>query len=234
MNPHLRFLLTDLFDAPMHEPHGEDLLKSGITESTRRLHKIRDVPADTIDTLLGFRAPRVRSAYILPFPNPLGGFMDHVKLKVFSDDDERAEVRADHVEEHRDRWRYNAGRRKYLVRRQSAPRVYFPIPTLARALDGDEVLWVAEGPKKALAMMQLDLPAIGIESAWSWHLKGSRDLLPDFDFVRLRGRVVKIVPDGDINTEPMITRAYYGLAGALHRRGARVQLVTLPTTEVAA
>jgi hypothetical protein len=99
---------------------------------------------------------------------------------------------------------------------------------MARALDGEVPLWICEGMKKSLAVAQLDLPAIGIESAWTWHVKGSRELLADFDVLRIKGRVVKVVPDGDIRTEPLIARAYYGLAAALHRRGARVQLVVLP------
>ena len=239
MNRHLEFLLSSAYDRrDLHPEHLADLRKSGLSDETIRDHKIRTVPPlDMIDALLGYRAPNVKSAYLTPFPNPLGGWLDYVKLKVFAFDDVMTEVRADHIDEYRDRRRYNGGRRKYLVQRASAPRLYFPIPTMARALEGAETLWIVEGMKKALALMQLALPAIGIESAWSWHLKGSRGLLPDFDQVRLKGRGVKVVPDGDINTEPMIARAYYGFVGALHRRGAHVQLVMLPpvpTPEVAA
>jgi hypothetical protein len=217
----------------MHTPHAEDLAASGITEPTRQLHKIRDVPPDMVDGLLGFRAPRLRSAYIIPYPDPLGGWMDHVKLKVFSDAG-GADVRADHVEEHRERWRYNGGQRKYLVRRESSPRLYFPIPTMARALEGAEPLWICEGPKKALAVMQLGLPAIAVESAWSWHVKGTRALLPDFNMIALEGRAMKVVPDSDISTTPQIAHAYLGLAQALEHRGARVQIVMLPQQEALA
>jgi hypothetical protein len=86
MNRHLEFLLTDLFDTPMYQRHGEDLANSGITEPTRRLHKIRDVPVDMIDTLLGYHATKVRSAVLFPFADPLGGWLDYVKMKTFSDE----------------------------------------------------------------------------------------------------------------------------------------------------
>jgi hypothetical protein len=81
------------------------------------LYKIRTVPPAMIDPLLGFGPSQVRHAYVILFPDPHGGFMDHVKMKVFSNDDDMgADVRGDQVEEHRERWRYNGGRRKYLVR----------------------------------------------------------------------------------------------------------------------
>src|SRR5437870_502735 len=182
MNSHLNLLLSCIYDSNRVNHPGQlaDLRKSGLADATIRVQKITDVPPGMIDPLLGFPTPKVTSAYLLPFPDPRGGWMDHVKMKVFSNNDETTDVRGDELEEHRARWRYNGGQRKYLVRRQSAPRLYFPIPTMRRALEGDEPVWVVEGMKKALAVMQLGLPAVGIESAWGWHVKGSTALLPDF------------------------------------------------------
>jgi uncharacterized protein DUF3854 len=231
VNRHLEFLLSSVFDgSELHPDHQGDLRKSGLTDETIREHKIRSVPPDMIDALLGFRAPKVRSAYVIPFPDPRGGWFDHVKLKVLSDEGSD-DVRADHVEEHSEPWRYNRGQRKYLVRRASTPRLYFPIPTMTRALEGDAPLWVCEGMKKALAAMQIGLPAVGIESAWGWHVKGSRELLPDFDVVALQGRTVEIVPDSDISTNAMIERSMMQFAQALRRRGARARIVMLPTRD---
>jgi hypothetical protein len=103
----------------------------------------------------------VRSAYLIPFLDPCGGWLDHVNVKVFGDGLAR-DVRGDDIDEHRGRWRYNGGQRKYLVRRQSAPRLYFPIPTMRQALEDGAPLWLVEGMKKALAVSQLDLPAVGL------------------------------------------------------------------------
>ena len=36
-----------------------------------------------IDQLLGFPAPKITSAYVIPFPDPRGGWMDHIRMKVF-------------------------------------------------------------------------------------------------------------------------------------------------------
>src|SRR5262249_37685199 len=134
------------------------------------------------------------------------------------------------VDERRERWRYNGGQRKYLVAKRSAPRLYFPIPTMREVLEGDEPLWLIEGMKKAVAVAQLGLPAVGIESAWSWHVEGARALLPDFDLIRMAGRVVELVPDSDVATNPMISRSMRQLADVLRRVGARPRLVRIPET----
>jgi hypothetical protein len=95
VNPHLDFLLSVIYeDSPLHPEHLADLRKSGLTNATIALHKIRTVPPAMIEPLLGFVAPKVVSAYILPFPDLRGGWMDHVKLKVFSSD-KIADVRGD-------------------------------------------------------------------------------------------------------------------------------------------
>jgi Domain of unknown function (DUF3854) len=228
VNPHLDFLLSVIYeDSPLHPEHLADLRKSGLTNATIALHKIRTVPPAMIEPLLGFVAPKVVSAYILPFPDLRGGWMDHVKLKVFSSD-KIADVRGDEIEEHHKRWRYNGGHRKYLVRRRSAPRLYVPLSTMEQALESDEPLWLVEGMKKALAVSQLGVPSVGLESAWSWHMKGSSTLLPDFAVIALRGRVVELVPDSDVQTNPMIARAVQQLADALRSAGARPRLVRLP------
>lgn len=228
-NDHLDFLLSSVYDrSELHPEHLADLRKSGLTDETIAMHKFRTVPPAMIDPLLGFRAPTVRHAYLVPFPDPRGGWMDHVKIKAFSDGADE-DVRGDRVEEqHRDRWRYNAGVRKYLVRRRSSPHLYFPIPTMPRVLHGGDPLWLIEGEKKALAVAQLGMPAVGIESAWGWHSRGSRELLPDFDDISLRGRTVELVPDSDVTTNPMIERSMMQLADALRRRGARARIVLLP------
>jgi putative DNA primase/helicase len=228
LNPYLDFLLSSVFDGSgLHPEHLADLRESGLTDETITTHKIRTAPPGMIDQLLGFKAPKVRSAYLIPFPSPQGGWMDHIRLKVFGADDP-IEVRGDYVEEHGEHYRYNNGRQKYLVRRRSVPRLYFPIPTMARALEGPEPVWILEGCKKALAAMQLGLPAVGLEGPWSWHLKGERRLLPDFSFLRLKDRTVELVPDSDVSTNPKILRAMRQLADAVRAVGAQPRLVRLP------
>src|SRR5262249_31641380 len=88
---------------------------------------------------------------------------------------------------------------------------------------------LVEGAKKALKVAQLGLPAVGFEGIECWHAAGSDDLLPDFRFIPLRGRVVDLLPDGDVRTNRNVERGAHRLADALAERGARVRFVILPT-----
>src|SRR5262245_5448754 len=135
MDPHLDFLLSTLYDhdgGDLHPPHREDLAKSGITPETIVRQKIRSVPPHMIDRLLRFPTPRVMSALLFPFPDPAGGFMDHIRLKIFP--------------AYRTKKRGQKSQLvKYLQPKRSGCRLYFPLGTLARALDGDEPLYLTEG-----------------------------------------------------------------------------------------
>jgi hypothetical protein len=226
MNAHLDFLLSSLYDELLHPEHASDLAKSGITEATRRTHKIRTVPPAMLRPLGISAPPGVESALLFPFPDPPGGFMDYVKVRIFP---ELADRRGDHVEEQPERYRYNKGATKYLTRRRAAPRLYFPMSTIP-SLQDTAPIWCIEGMKKALSVAQLGLPAFGIESVWTWREKGSRELLPDFRYIRLTGRIVELMPDADVQSNPAIARAMRQLADALRAAGARPRLVRLPET----
>ena len=95
-------------------------------------------------------------------------------------------------------------------------------------MDGDDAVWLVEGAKKALALAQLELPAVGFEGIEGWHAKGTTALLPDFNLISLSGRVVELVPDGDVQTNPDVRRGAERLAAALATRGARPRLIALP------
>jgi hypothetical protein len=169
-----------------------------------------------IDLLLRFPTPKVHSALLFPFPDPAGGFMDHVRMKVFPPLSTKT------------------GTIKYLQPRGSGVRPYLPLATMDRVLHGDEPLYLAEGEKKSLALAQLGLPVIGFCGIEGWHVAGSRALLPEFDHVRLAGRPVRLLPDGDWRTNPHVHRGAMRFAQALATAGARVELVTLPTIEAVA
>lgn len=208
---HLDFLLSAVYDSmTLHAEHLADLRKSGLTDETIAGQKIRTVPPHMIDQLLGFPALSVRSAYIIPFADPRGGWFDHVRLKIFPT------------------FQDLHGRTvRYLGPRGVPPRVFFPASMVA-AVGGHEPLWCVEGAKKALAVAQLGLAAVGFEGIEGWHVRGSSALLPDFDVIALKGRVVELVPDGDVATNPNVHRGAQRLAEALERRGACVGLVALP------
>jgi len=217
MTVHLRFLdflMSAIYDtADLHPEHLADLGKSGLTSETIRRQKIRSVPPDMFERLLGYSPPRaVRSMMLIPYFDAAGALMPHVRAKIFPPITDGADGHTI----------------KYLQPRGSAIRVFFPLATLAEVLEGDGPLLVCEGEKKALAIGQRGLPVIGIAGIEAWHARGARTLLPDFAPIRLMGRVVEIVPDSDFRTNRTVEQAVSGLATALAVRGARARVVVLP------
>jgi hypothetical protein len=216
MNQCFDFLLSAVYDrAGLHPEHLADLRRSGVTNETITRQKIRSVPPHMIAQLLGFDPSGVLSAYIIPFADPRGGWLEHVRLKVFPT------------------LRTKRGAVRYLQPRGSAVRLFFPMATLAAVREGAAPLWAVEGEKKALAVAQLGFASVAFCGIEGWHAAGARGLLADFDVIQLRGRVVELVPDGDVQTNPHVRRGAEGFALALANRGARPRLVTLPA-EIAA
>jgi hypothetical protein len=148
---------------------------------------------------------------LIPFPDPAGGWFDHVFVKLFLPLVDR---RGHSV--------------KYLTRRHAPPRLYFVRAALAGVLSPVSPLWVIEGVKQTLAATQLGLAAVGFCGIHAWHRRGSTALLPDFDLIPLHGRRVELVSDGDVRTNPAVEAGASQLAEALERRGARVRIVLLP------
>jgi hypothetical protein len=221
-------------DAPLHPAHRADLHASNLTDAIIRVQDFRSIPPDMPAPLLGRRAADVLHGYVLPFADARrtleagrAVWTDHVKAKVWRDESADT-VRADEVEVQADPWSYNRGRLKYISRRGAPPALYFPLATLAAVLEGDAPLWLVEGEKKSLSAAQLGLASVGLESAWGWHEKGSRELLPDFDAIPLRGRVVELVPDSDVRENALIASSMRKLADALRARGAKPRLVRVP------
>jgi hypothetical protein len=211
VNPHLDFLVSVLYDDCLHPEHRADLRKSGITDATIWLQKIRTIPPSMLEELAGFSVPAsVTSAFVLPFFDTTGRLTSHIRLKIFPS------------------LTTPQGRSKYLQPRKSGVRIYFPLAALDAVLHSTETLHIVEGEKKSLAVVQLGLAAIGICGIEGWHLAGSKDLHPDLDDVGLQGRVVNIIPDADLQTNPAVNNAVNRLARALERRGASVNLTVLP------
>lgn len=211
MNRPLDLLLSAVYDGALAPEHRADLEKSGLSDETIRLQRIRSVPSAMIDHLLGFPTPKVVSAYLIPFADPRGGWFDHVRMKVFPP--------------HTDR----NGTVKYLQPKRSGVRLFFPLATLGAVRHSSDPLYIVEGEKKSLAVGQTGLPAVGLCGIEGWHLAGSRALHPDLDDVGLAGRVVHLIPDADYRTNPFVERSVRGLAEACtERRAASVRIVLVP------
>src|SRR5207253_2440973 len=106
--------------------------------------KIIDVLTSMIDLLLGFAMLKVTSVYLIPFADLRGGWMDHVRMKVF------LSITMEH------------NIIKYLQPQHSSIRIYFPLTTLDTILRSTEPLYIIENEKKSLSIAQLNLPTIKI------------------------------------------------------------------------
>jgi uncharacterized protein DUF3854 len=217
MNPHLELLLSPVYTGALHPEQLADLRKSTLTDETIRVQGIRSVPPSMIQPLLGFDLRGVTSAMLLPFPDPAGGWMDHIRVKVFPPQlskkkggDGEATI-------------------KYMQPKGSGVRLYFPRATMARACAPGETLRLVEGEKKALALAQLGFPTVGLCGVEGWHRKAEDALIPDFDRLHLGGRAVWIYPDADVETNEMVSHAIGRLGAALALRGAIPELVHLPS-----
>jgi hypothetical protein len=213
MSPLLEFLLSAAYGAGGLAPANRaDLDRSGITEASRNAQGIRSVPLCDFHRLLGFRVPAaVQSLMLIPYPDPDGGYFDAFQVKLFPALEDR-----------------DGHKTKYLQPRGSAPRLYFVRRVLPLVMDPRAPLYLVEGAKKAITAGQLGLAAVGFNGIQGWHVRGSRDLLPDFDRIPLEGRVVELVPDGDAATNPDVARGAAAFGQALSERGAEVRLVVLP------
>jgi hypothetical protein len=217
----LKFLLSPIYSGALAPEHRDDLQKS-VTDDTIQLHGFRSVPPSMIRPLLGWDSPRIRSAYLLPYPDPLQpdrmAWLDHVVLRLFPP------FRP--LDAHGQPTR---GTIKYAQPKGTPPRLYFPRLGLVKVLsDPDIPLFVVEGQKKSLAVAETGRAAVGIQGIEGWHVAGSRALLPDFDLIPLQGRTVELVPDGDWRTNRNVERGVRRFVDALEQRGAHVRLVVLP------
>jgi len=81
---HLDLLLSAVYDSnrPNHPLHRDDLYKSGLTDAAIAIQKFTTVPPAMLTVLLGFNPVKVVSAYLIPFADPRGGWMPHIRMKV--------------------------------------------------------------------------------------------------------------------------------------------------------
>ncbi len=87
-------------------------------------------------------------------------------------------------------------------------------------------LYITEGSKKADAMASRGLPCLSMNGVYAFLTR--KVIVSELDEIDLGGREVRIVFDSDVMTKPGVADALDRLAGAIHRRDGRVQMVTLP------
>ena len=84
---------------------------------------------------------------------------------------------------------------------KARPCAYFPVESLPKLCDGTSPIIMTEGEKKALALAQLGLAAIGIGGIWCGCKKQSDELIDDLEAIDWTNRVAHIVFDYDAKPE---------------------------------
>jgi hypothetical protein len=135
---HLEFLMSPVYSGALHPLHRADLRKSMLSDDTIQQQGIRSIPPNMIAQLLRFDMPGVTSAMLFPFADPAGGWMDHIRMKIFPsltrETGRGGKKKAETI--------------KYLQPKASGVRLYFPLATMRAACESMETLWVCEGEKK--------------------------------------------------------------------------------------
>jgi phage/plasmid-associated DNA primase len=93
-------------------------------------------------------------------------------------------------------------------------------------------LWITEGLKKADKLISEGCCVVGLVGVDAWsgtNEHRGKTALPDWRDVALNGRLVRIVYDSDIMEKKEVHRALRDLKAYLEYKGAKVQIVYLPT-----
>jgi hypothetical protein len=104
-------------------------------------------------------------------------------------------------------------------------------PDLRTAIkDASVPLYVTEGIKTGDAPTSRGRCVVVLAGVWGWLVPGERPyrLLPCWDHVALKGRLVYVGFDSDAMTKQGVQDALAALVGALEVRGARVRVLRIP------
>jgi putative DNA primase/helicase len=204
--------------------HLDNLRRSGLTETTilaARLQTVTDAVLIKRYLNWNYSAAKLGPCLAFPYSTPDGGKTGFVRFRP-------------------DRPRVNKNKvTKYESPANTPLRLYFsPTATTEALTDTSTPLFIVEGEKKTLRAAQEGFVAVGVAGVWAWQVAreedddgkktGPRKLLPDFDLIQWRGRVVYIIFDSDAGTNPKAGWGEYHLAILLQGRGADVRIVRLP------
>ena len=207
ITPTYMVLRTDACDlqSRFHPDHWADLQKSGLNAETILAAGVCSVPPDLISREIGFDMPTLRSALCFPYKETEG----FARYKIFPALVDKAGHKV-----------------RYLQRKNSGVHLYFT-PHFRARLAHAEKIYIAEGEKKTLRADQEGLCVFGLGGIFAWKDKSTGGLIRAFDSIAVAERQVRLIPDGDFRTNPMVWRGVEALCLELRKRGAHVKLVDL-------
>src|SRR5215208_1216434 len=110
-------------------------------------------------------------------------------------------------------------------------RVYLDVhpSQVERMKDATVARWITEGVKKGDCLVSHGQCTVALQGVWCWQKNGLP--LPDWEDVKLHGRMVYVVFDSDVMTKSAVQAALKKLVAFLVGRGAKVKIVYLPDGE---
>jgi hypothetical protein len=202
--------LRERLDYPHHR---QQLVKeSGIAPQVILDRGYRTVKTKTELKRLGFsKRQQLAPALVIPMYGPTGELATH-------------QIRPDSPREDRDgkviKYETPANSRVYLDVHPSQSE---------RIKDSTIALWITEGVKKADCVVSHGQCAVALQGVWCWQKGGVP--LPEWEDVKLHGRMVYVVFDSDVMTKSAVQAALKKLVAFLVGRGAKVRIVYLPDGE---
>ena len=195
--------------------HISDLERSGLSISFAEEHGIRSASGEEIEKILKWEFTEkghLSNGYIIPYPAEKGFLSDFVQVRLdtphkFKKGDKDKEA-------------------KYLCPVGSKNRLYIPFQVRKTLQDVEIPLIITEGSKKTLKANQEGYNCIGLVGVWGF--SRNKMLIDDFELIKLKGRRVYIVYDGDKFKNTLVKLAEAHLAGELEKNGAYVSIVDLP------
>lgn len=189
----------------------DDIKKSGLLPETLQKAGIRlfnDGP-DVLKERLGFSSlngnsiPSVAVPMEIPYHDPQGNIVKH-EYRLYPETDDR----------------------RYLHPLHSSPVPYIPPDVWAIKEKVNKPLWITEGVKKALKLIQHGAACISLSGVWGYRAgkaeESTTPLCRELEAFSWKGRAVYLAFDSDLWTNPQVRKALYELALHLVARGALV------------
>src|SRR3990172_11079938 len=115
----------------------------------------------------------------------------------------------------------------------SKPAIPYILPEVWKVQDkANKPIWITEGEKKALALIQHGRHAIALSGVWNFRagaksdLDSDKSLWAEIECFAARGRNIFMAFDSDLWTNPLVRRALYELSFKLYNKGVNVKIVT--------
>lgn len=211
--------MIDNVESNFHPDHLADLGKSGLHEPIILEARSESVSPADIPKETGISNQGIKSAYRTPYFDKDGNILFY-QYKIFPSiiDNEGREI-------------------KYIQPKGTQARPYI-LPRIWGVKDKpNKPLWLTEGVKKCLKLIQHGESTISFSGVWNFKAgrdsesDGEKDLWGELKKFSWKGRTVYLAFDADLWVNPQVRKALYELSLRLYNEGAIIKIVTWEPTE---